>query len=257
MDRMMNSMFSDPFMTGGFVQPGFARDLQPDHPRVNSGRAPGPVIEEVDEEEEDLGDYRSEPIVEEPADEHYHRVHHRQQQRQPDVHTMDQRQRGGNGSNTGIHMDMGLNGFPSITTFGNGAATSSFSYSSSYSSSFGPGQVYSSMTTTRIGPGGVRETQSTVRDGQNGKEEILISRGLGDRERTITRRRHASGQEERVDTLQNIASEEAVNFEQEWMQQAQTNLPNWGGGFGTLLPEGRQRGVQPQLEYRRPRGRYA
>jgi len=257
MDQMMSSFFSDPFLTGAFAQPAYRGAPQPEHSRLVMGQAPGPVIEEVDDEADNDGDFRSEPIVEEPGDDYHNHSEYRQQQRQQDYGTANQHRRTDRNT-TGIQMNMGLNGFPNVTMFGSGAGTSSFSYSSSYSSSsFGPGHVYSSTTTTRMGPGGVRETQSTVRDGHSGREEILISRGIGDRERTITRRRNASGQEEQIDTLQNIASEEAVNFDQEWMHHAERNLPNWGGGFGASLPPGTQRVAQPQLEYRRPRRRYA
>lgn len=58
-------------------------------------------------------------------------------------------------ASSGLWMEMGADGIPNVTTFGSGVGTTTFSYSSSYSSSGGPTQVYSTSTSTRIGSGGV------------------------------------------------------------------------------------------------------
>lgn len=64
----------------------------------------------------------------------------------------------------------------------------------------------------------------------------------GMQERIITRRRDAAGREETIDTLQHMTPEEAAGFDQEWMQQAGSNLPSFGGsgvGTGRMLEQPR------------------
>lgn len=261
MENMMNSMFDDPFFTGGMRRPSRRQEQQIDPPRFNPSRRSVPVIEEVDAEAEDQGNYCSEPIVEEPGDDHYpgnrDNSHHHNQRRGRWSRGQQSRDQDRGIVTSGLQMEMGPDGIPNVTTFGNGMGTTTFSYSSSYSSSGGPTQVYSTSTSTRIGTGGVRETQKTIRDSRSGKEEISISRGIGDRERTITRRRNATGREERIDTLQNMTSEEATGFDQEWMQQAEVNLPTPGGAFGVPTHSRGRSGDRRRLEYRRSRDRHA
>jgi hypothetical protein len=92
--------------------------------------------------------------------------------------------------------------------------------------------VYQETTTSRLGPGGVRETQRAVRDGRTGKESITLRRGLGERERTVTRTRDASGQETADDVLKGIAAEEAAAFDREWAERASKLPPAGAFGFG-------------------------
>lgn len=127
-------------------------------------------------------------------------------------------------------MSGGSGGSSHFAPFGGSAAggSSFFSFSSSSTSMSGNGVTYQSTTTSRVGPGGVRETQRVVRDGRTGQEEITISRGIGEKERTITRARDAAGQERRHDLLRGIDAAEADRFDAEWMRAAERNL----GGFG-------------------------
>ncbi|CAD7697807.1 unnamed protein product [Ostreobium quekettii] len=263
MDSMMESMFRDPFFAGSHRRhPGY-HDRQVDRRGDGRQRARGPVIEEVEDEGVGAGEYQEEPIIEEPGeDEQYWNNQDHQQRRHSGRHRERRQPRGDNSAvSSGFRMEMGPNMIPSLTTFGNGPSTTCFSYSNTYSSGFGPTQVYSSTTTSRMGPGGVRETQTTVRDGMAGQEEISISRGIGERERIITRRRDAAGREETIDTLQHMTPEEAAGFDQEWMQQAGRNLPSFGGsgtGMGRMLEQPRsQSGGRPQIGYRGYRNRYA
>jgi len=85
----------------------------------------------------------------------------------------------------------------------------------------------------------VRETQRAVRDGRTGQESITLRRGLGERERTVTRTRDASGRETADDILKGIAAEEAAAFDREWAERA-SKLPAAGAfGFGGAGAGGR------------------
>eukprot|EP00201_Polytomella_parva_P016172 CAMPEP_0175050940 /NCGR_PEP_ID=MMETSP0052_2-20121109/7523_1 /TAXON_ID=51329 ORGANISM="Polytomella parva, Strain SAG 63-3" /NCGR_SAMPLE_ID=MMETSP0052_2 /ASSEMBLY_ACC=CAM_ASM_000194 /LENGTH=338 /DNA_ID=CAMNT_0016315169 /DNA_START=155 /DNA_END=1171 /DNA_ORIENTATION=- len=127
---------------------------------------------------------------------------------------------------------------------GNGG---SYMFSSSSYSSTGPnGQCYSKSTSTKVGPGGVRETQSCVRDGYTGHQEMCIQRGLGDRERTVTRRRDVRGREEQVENLKNLQADEGEAFEEEWLEHADRNLLKIGqSGIGISSRRGRGQGNAP------------
>eukprot|EP00803_Ostreobium_quekettii_P008027 evm.model.scf_3289.3 EVM.evm.TU.scf_3289.3 scf_3289:6905-9573(+) len=243
MERMMVSASSDPFFAGAPPAPFGHHGGQVERRRGGPQRARGPVIEEVEDGHVNEGQRLAEPIVEEPVEDDYVYNHQGRQRRQQSGRQRDRRQPRGdsNALSTGFHMEMGPNMVPSLSTFGN-AGMATFSYSNSSSRSFGPTQVYSSTTTSRMGPGGVRETQTTIQDGRSGREEISISRGIGERERTITRRRDATGCEETIDTLHHMTSEEASQFDQEWMQQAGRHLPSFGGagiGAGLMLDQPR------------------
>jgi len=129
-----------------------------------------------------------------------------------------------------------------------------YSYSSSSMSNGGPGGVtYSSTTTHRRGPGGVTETHHQEYDGRTGSETMKISRGLGDKSRTITRTRDASGQERAVDNLNNLTPEEASRFDQQWQATAQRALP--GAGRTRTSTYGHSNPALPSTTRSNPTGR--
>jgi len=202
------------------------------HNRENRGRGGenGVTIEEVDEDHHGNRNYRAqEPIVEEPDDAN---PRHREQRRRGEPPA---RGAGGFGGDMfGGNFGFGGGG-------GGSGGTTVFSYSSSSMHSGGPGGVtYSSSTTHRRGPGGVSETHHSSYNGRTGEETLRIQRGLGDKSRTIERRRNAAGQEYATDNLNNISDAEASRFDDEWKQHAQRSLPRTSvrHGGGSYLASG-------------------
>ncbi len=55
----------------------------------------------------------------------------------------------------------------------------------------------------------VREVQRTVRDGRTGQQSMTITRGLGDKEKTVTRTRDATGRVHGEEVLRGIHDHEA------------------------------------------------
>jgi len=107
-----------------------------------------------------------------------------------------------------------------------GSGGSTFYSSSSYRSVGGSGGVtYESSSSMRRGPGGV-EQQRTVRDGRSGEERMTLTRGVGERQRTLERVRCRDGQQTQEERLRGIESaEDATRFDEEWRQHAARGLP--------------------------------
>eukprot|EP00873_Tetraselmis_striata_P000176 jgi/Tetstr1/420440/TSEL_011553.t1 len=244
MNRVMNSMFSDPFFGGGMMgggmmggpmmgMPGGSLLGGSHHPpaahrssRQHHDRPNSVTIEEVDDasgEHAPRHGRRSrpqEPVVEEPDDTPHHPPggSHRASRRSAGAST----RRPPSEAHPGRLMGASLGGAGPGTCF---------SYSSTSYSSGGPGgAVYSSTTTSRRGANGVSETTRQEFDGRTGEETLEIARGMGDKSRTITRKRDGSGQEQVYENLNNLGREEATRFDQDWMSRAGT-LP--GGGART------------------------
>lgn len=195
-----------------------------------------PVIEEVGGDEDNRATRRADnhPIVEEPDEDGSYepRQHQRPRRSSP------QRARAVPGSS----VSLGGNMYPQFNSSGNSGGTVFSFSSSSYTSSTAPGGVtYTATSTTRMGPGGVRETHQTVRDGRTGQESITISRGLGEKERTVNRTRLADGREHTNDVLRGISAEEAARFDEHWRREAERSLV-FGRGPGRVA------GYQPQSQ---------
>jgi len=268
MNNMMTSMFNDPFFSGGMMggmiggmpgfgqqqqmggMPGFSQQQFPSSSRQHHlpGRSDGVTIEEVNEEgnhpRHGRRSAQQEPVVEEPDDGHQHQRSGRRNESQ--VPSQRQRRRDTTDSRMG---GMGISNYTS------GGPGSSFCYSSTSYSSGGPGGVaYSSSTTTRRGANGVSETHRQEFDGRTGEETIQIARGLGDRSRTITRKRDGSGHERVYDSLNNLSQDEASRFDQDWMSRA-GHLPSTGTRSTRRAMTGGASNVNA-LEYGNTRGRY-
>eukprot|EP00195_Chlamydomonas_chlamydogama_P012264 CAMPEP_0202902362 /NCGR_PEP_ID=MMETSP1392-20130828/16808_1 /ASSEMBLY_ACC=CAM_ASM_000868 /TAXON_ID=225041 /ORGANISM="Chlamydomonas chlamydogama, Strain SAG 11-48b" /LENGTH=296 /DNA_ID=CAMNT_0049589115 /DNA_START=171 /DNA_END=1062 /DNA_ORIENTATION=+ len=254
MNQMMGSMFNDPFFRGAGIQPS--------HGQRQTGRN-APVIEEVHDDElgSRAGRAGSEPIVEEPDDEdpHSYRAHQRQRRASPTKGINSSRSNVPTANNAQLSaFPFGMGGFPDLSAMTNVPGGASYCFTSSSYTAAGPNGVsYQKTTTSRRGPGGVHETQSTVRDGRTGTQAIRISRGLGDKERTITRMRDANGREMHHDDLKGIQHDEADRFDQHWRETAEQQL--LGGprmlGQGSGYQQQQQRYALPSsTTTRQPQG---
>lgn len=235
----------------------------------------GPIIQEVNEEEDAYAYAAAQrPVVEEPdeqQDEHnasddeptvhqtqYHRPQQQQQHPQPyppnPYHTQHIALQPFpmmmpfpsllGGGMFGPQFGGGLFPSPSFPTQSTGSA--SYSYSSFSSSSTNGNITYSKTTTTRVGPNGVAETTEAVHDGRTGERRNRVARRLGDREHVVATTNTAHGYQEHRETLNNIRDEqERRQFEQEWQQRGSLLGPRERSR--SLRGPSFERSVQPRL----------
>lgn len=256
MNMMMNNMFNTAMFPGHAIPYPPTHWQQQQRHQQQQGFEPSraPIIEEVhDEPVQHRRDHTDAVIVEEPDDEDAgsdHRPANRPRRdspppragtagRAPSTSAQAQAQYGGMGAPFGGLMP--------------GATVYSYSSSSSFVSSGGPGGVtYSTSSTTRVGPGGVRETRATVEDGRTGTRKMTLARGLGDKERIMTRERDAHGRERAHDDLRGLQPEQAEAFDAQWQQQAAMRLPGYQSRT-SRLPGG---GWQQQQQFALPSAPY-
>mmetsp|Transcript_24577 Transcript_24577/g.62426 ORF Transcript_24577/g.62426 Transcript_24577/m.62426 type:complete len:390 (-) Transcript_24577:2695-3864(-) len=251
-DPFFNSAFGghDPFAP--FAGPLFGSAVPQQHQQGHQNRAP--MIEEVHGDHASTGN-TSQPIVEEPDEDDplIRQKAQRQRRTSPQRSMSTGRVRPAPAGNGALHAPgSSLFGFGGLGGFGgfgsilqemqnmaSAPGATAFSYSTSSYQSMGPGGVtYQATHTQRAGPGGVRESQSTVRDGRTGQQTITVARGLGDKERVMTRTRDATGREQARDDLRGISAHEAHTFDQEWRTHAERSLlsPSLGraGAAGSM-----------------------
>lgn len=77
-----------------------------------------------------------------------------------------------------------------------------------------------------MGPDGVVEEEFEEKDSTTGEEVKRISRGLGVKGRSITRKRTSEGREQTMQTLHNLEEDELPTFDQTWEDRAKA-LPQW------------------------------
>ncbi|CAK9870487.1 unnamed protein product [Sphagnum jensenii] len=178
---------------------------QPDNPQGGEHRR-GPIIEELPDDAEHPHEHvqaqsSQEPIIEHPDDDVRPASELPQQSR--------------------IIQQQG----PLSTSHNN--RTQSFSFQSSSVSYGGPNGVhYSTSATRRMGPNGVIEEEFQEKDSRSGKETKHVSRGVGEKGLSLTRKRTSEGREERLDTLHNLNEEEIPDFERTW-EEHEKMLPRW------------------------------
>jgi hypothetical protein len=72
----------------------------------------------------------------------------------------------------------------------------------------------------------VIEEEFQEKDSRSGKETKHVSRGVGEKGLSVTRKRTSEGREERLDTLHNLNEEEIPDFERTW-EEHEKMLPRW------------------------------
>ncbi|KAG0589291.1 hypothetical protein KC19_1G010300 [Ceratodon purpureus] len=103
----------------------------------------------------------------------------------------------------------------------------SYSFQSSSVSYGGPnGTYYASSAARRMGPNGVIEEEFQEKDSTSGHELKRVSRGLGVKGRSITRKRTSEGREQTLETLHNLQEDEVPTFERTWEDRSKS-LPQW------------------------------
>ncbi|EPS68201.1 hypothetical protein M569_06572, partial [Genlisea aurea] len=184
-------LFNDPFFAGGGgshsdVHNTFSSSFLPgrSHPRSK-----GPIIEELDDDEEDeknsdahaIADHH--PIVEHPDDQNEVKI-------EREIETADDQN---------VHRRSRANvAFRRVTHGGiNGA-------------------YYTATTSLKTGHDGVSFEESTQADRTTGEATHKISRGIHDKGQSVTRKLDSSGKVDTVRTLHNLNEDELAEFEQDW-----------------------------------------
>ncbi|CAL9172258.1 unnamed protein product [Musa hybrid cultivar] len=86
----------------------------------------------------------------------------------------------------------------------------------------------------RTGGDGVIAEESKEADATTGKAIHRISRGIGHKGYTVTRKLSLDGRVDMLQTFHNLDEDELPGFEEAWQESAQHNLPRWNSGHGRL-----------------------
>jgi len=203
-DRQQQYQLRPPPRTAGYI------DHRPHNPAQVHQR--DPVVVELEDDDDYVGDdverrvsshSAQEPIVEHPDDDV--RLVAEERPHQP----------------RNVSRQLGPLSMPQ----NNGARA--YSFQSSSVSYGGPnGTYYSSSAMRRMGPDGVVEEEFQEKDSTAGHELKRISRGLGDKGRSILRKRNSEGRESAMEALHNLREEEVPEFDRTWEEKSK-NLPQW------------------------------
>ncbi|KAM7491272.1 hypothetical protein LguiA_034193 [Lonicera macranthoides] len=216
-----------PFM-GGHA-PGF---LQPQLSQPQPNRSRGPVIEELnsdDEIEEEAkkekkdnpkkhGRSSKEPYVEDPDDEAEARKNKQIQY--------------SNEVNSGGHRRLQ----PQARSFTFQSSTVSYGGSN--------GAYYTSSTTKRTGSDGLTFEESKEADSTTGQASHKLLRGIHDKGHAVSRKLKSDGTVDTMQTLHNLNEGELAGFEEAWKGNARKHLPGWTEGIGMGHDNNAQTGPQ-------------
>ncbi|DBA69522.1 hypothetical protein WJX79_006914 [Trebouxia sp. C0005] len=111
-------------------------------------------------------------------------------------------------------------------------------YSSSVVAQQGPdGAQYAQSQSSSYGGQGVAEHQMRMKDGRTGREEMTISRHIGNKGRTVTKQRQADGRQSQQQHLHNITEDDADHFDEVWTYEAERTLPMYMRNNRAALPQ--------------------
>ncbi|ESQ55080.1 hypothetical protein EUTSA_v10025744mg [Eutrema salsugineum] len=206
----------DPF--AGMRPPsGFIENHQPPQPRISRG----PIIEEIDSDDEKEGDGDKEKkgslgkhgrsSSEAEAEDAREEERRNRQMQNMNVNAM---------VNNGQWQPQ----------------TRSFSFQSS-SVTYGGhnGNYYTSSKTRRTGSDGVTLEESKEANTATREAAHRISRGLRNKGHTVARKLNSDGRVDTTQTLHNLNENDLADFEQSWSGNARMQLPGRSGSFGSGL----------------------
>ncbi|CAE6182219.1 unnamed protein product [Arabidopsis arenosa] len=215
----------NPFAEMRRLPPGFIENNQPPGPSRQASRSRGPVIEEIESDDEKEGDKekkgslgkhgRSSSEVEaEDA-----RVEERRNRQMQNMNWQPQ--------------------------------TGSYSFQSSTVTYGGQnGNYYTSSKTRRTGSDGLTLEESREANTATREAAHMISRGLHNKGHTVARKLNSDGCVDTTQTLHNLNEDELANFEQSWNGNArrQMQLPGRSGSFGSGLVNREQPMLLPSTD---------
>uniref|UniRef100_A0A1J3I9T7 Glycine-rich protein n=1 Tax=Noccaea caerulescens TaxID=107243 RepID=A0A1J3I9T7_NOCCA len=248
--------FDDPFFTqpfGGMLQPnffglsmdpfagmhhrpqGFIENNQPPQP----GRSGGPVIEEIDSDDETEGDEEKKVSL---------GKHGRSSTEEEETEDAIAQGRG----NRQIQ-SMNVNAMVN-----NGQwqpQTRSYSFQSSTVTYGGhDGNYYTSSKTRRTGSDGLTLEESKEANTATREAAHKISRGLHNKGHTVARKLKSDGRVDTTQTLHNLEEDELADFEQTWSGNARMQLPGRSGSFGSGVVNREQPMLPPSTDPSPSRG---
>ncbi|CAA7060105.1 unnamed protein product [Microthlaspi erraticum] len=226
--------FDDPFFSqpfGGMLQPNFfgqgmdpfagmhhrPQGNQPPQPR----RSSGPVIEEIDSDDEKDGEGEGDEEKKVSLGKHG--------RSSTEAETEDARAEGRRNRQV---QSMNVNAMVN-----NGQwqpQTRSYSFQSSTVTYGGQnGNYYTSSKTRRTGSDGLTLEESKEANTATREAAHKISRGLHNKGHTVARKLKSDGRVDTTQTLHNLDEDELADFEQSWSGNARMQLPGRSGSFGS------------------------
>ncbi|KAL2553010.1 uncharacterized protein Fot_06629 [Forsythia ovata] len=236
--------FDDPFFTRPFGSMFDSNSAHGESRHTSASRSKGPVIEELDSDDEravedeeghdvnDVGDKKDKfkenawsnrnPLVEHPEDETSDHPKSTSNSKEVSYRTNHSKVEGSQPQGRSIS-------FQRVTYGGmNGA-------------------YYTATTTRRTGCDGVTLEESKQADKTTGEATHRISRGIHDKGHSLTRKLDSDGKVDTMQTLHNLAEDELVGFEQTWKGNADGHLPGWNTEFDLNFDAGNPSGAQTDL----------
>nr|XP_009392088.2 PREDICTED: uncharacterized protein LOC103978110 [Musa acuminata subsp. malaccensis]XP_018678979.1 PREDICTED: uncharacterized protein LOC103978110 [Musa acuminata subsp. malaccensis] len=229
-----DAFFSRSFGDGPSFVPGgsrFAHQVSPFRERSDPGfldqpppasKSTRPIIEELSSDGEDQGQN-----ADKVKGKSVRRPSRSSKQKQPYVQDPDEAAEGNKSRHNHLRNDFSR----SKTMLPQGGSYAFRSLSVTYG---GPnGAYYASSTVRRTGGDGVIAEESKEADATTGKAIHRISRGIGHKGYTVTRKLSLDGRVDMLQTFHNLDEDELPGFEEAWQESAQHNLPRWNSGHGS------------------------
>ncbi|XP_064997608.1 uncharacterized protein LOC103978110 isoform X2 [Musa acuminata AAA Group] len=196
--------------------PGFLDQPPP------ASKSTRPIIEELSSDGEDQGEN-----ADKVKGKSVRRPSRSRKQKQPYVQDPDEAAEGNKSRHNHLRNDFSR----SKTMLPQGGSYAFRSLSVTYG---GPnGAYYASSTVRRTGGDGVIAEESKEADATTGKAIHRISRGIGHKGYTVTRKLSLDGRVDMLQTFHNLDEDELPAFEEAWQESAQHNLPRWNSGHGS------------------------
>ncbi|KAL2525127.1 glycine-rich protein [Abeliophyllum distichum] len=194
--------------------PGF---LEHQPPQPNRSR--GPIIEELNSDDENDGKESGKDIKDNPRK-------HGRSSMEPFVEDPDDE-----ASEKKSKQMAPRNDFYQMQNVRPWPQTSSFSFQSSAVTYGGAnGAYYSSSRTRRTGSDGLTVEERKEADSSIGQASHMLSRGIHEKGHSVTRKLNSDGRVDTMQTLHNLNEDELVGFEDAWKGKARQH-PGWSEGF--------------------------
>uniref|UniRef100_A0A0E0I6P0 Uncharacterized protein n=4 Tax=Oryza TaxID=4527 RepID=A0A0E0I6P0_ORYNI len=192
--------------TGGFLQ----QAPEPSRPR-------GPIIQELSSDDEDGADVNKEDEKRNDNPRKHPRMAQMPYVEDPDEDTED---------NKRSRHEQFERGYARAST--SRPQPHTFMFQSSTVTYGGPnGACYTSSATRRTGGDGVTFEERKEADTTTGKATHRISRGIGNKGHSLTRKLSSDGNVDTMQTLHNLNEDELARFEESWQRNAVQNLSGW------------------------------
>ncbi|KAL1828440.1 uncharacterized protein LOC108205732 [Daucus carota subsp. sativus] len=203
----------DPFSASMGLPSGFSthEHLMNAHPSAGANRSRGPIIEELNSDDE---------VVEDEEKKHAPKKHCRSSEGPLEI-------QGGRGKQLQQRND-----FNTLNNSRTNSRSQSFTFqSSSFTYGGSDGSYYTKSRSMRTGSDGLTVDESKEADSTTGRASHRLSRGIYDKGHTVSRNLQSDGRVDTQQILHNIDEDELVGFEEAWKENAGKHLPGWSEGL--------------------------